>query len=81
MPESAPACLVCSRGEQEIPLVQLAYRGERLHICPQHLPVLIHDPQRVFRDTSWRRQCKCVAETLECLDRAGVYRRPQTPIW
>ena len=28
-------------------LIQLAYRGERLHICPQHLPVLIHDPQRL----------------------------------
>ena len=48
MPDAiAPTCLACGRGEHETPLIQLAYRGERLAICPQHLPVLIHDPQRL----------------------------------
>ena len=39
------ACLVCSRTEQEIPLVQLDFKGSNFWICPQHIPVLIHDPQ------------------------------------
>ena len=37
-------CLACGRGEQETPLVALVYRGSTVWICPQHLPVLIHDP-------------------------------------
>lgn len=45
--ERARACLVCRRGDDETPLVQLVYRGAPLHLCPQHLPILIHDPQRL----------------------------------
>ncbi len=37
-------CLVCGRGQDEIPLLKLSYRQRKLWICPQHLPVLIHDP-------------------------------------
>ena len=37
-------CLSCGRDEQETPLVPIDYRGSRVWICPQHLPVLIHDP-------------------------------------
>lgn len=37
-------CLACGRGDAETPLIQLAYRGAAIWICPQHLPVLIHDP-------------------------------------
>jgi hypothetical protein len=40
-------CLLCQRDENETPLVQLIYRGSTLSICPQHLPVLIHDPQQL----------------------------------
>ena len=39
-----PACLLCERTDAQTPLVALRYRGEALWICPQHLPVLIHDP-------------------------------------
>ena len=39
-----PACLLCERDDQATPLLQLHYRGADLWICPQHLPVLIHDP-------------------------------------
>ena len=46
-PDPAKLCLFCRRDEQETPLVTLAFRGEPLYICPQHLPVLIHDPQRL----------------------------------
>jgi hypothetical protein len=44
---TAKVCLVCARSEQETPLVELHSRGQRLYICPQHLPVLIHDPGRL----------------------------------
>jgi hypothetical protein len=37
-------CLVCKRDEQEVPLVQLSFRNADYWICPQHIPVLIHDP-------------------------------------
>lgn len=37
-------CLACKRDSQETPLIQLAYRASNVWICPQHLPMLIHDP-------------------------------------
>ena len=37
-------CLVCGRGDEQVPLLRLDCRGKVLWICPQHLPVLIHDP-------------------------------------
>lgn len=43
-PATKSVCLVCKRGEQETPLLQLRYQGDALWLCPQHLPVLIHDP-------------------------------------
>ena len=39
-----PNCLVCKSTSAELPLVMLEYLGARLWICPQHLPVLIHNP-------------------------------------
>lgn len=44
---SAPACLACGRGADAVPLIALTYRGASHWICPQHLPVLIHDPTRL----------------------------------
>jgi len=41
------ACLACQRGSHETPLVQLAYLDSVYWICPQHLPLLIHDPGRL----------------------------------
>jgi hypothetical protein len=40
-------CLFCKRGENEIPLVQLHFQEKNMWICPQHIPVLIHDPQKL----------------------------------
>ena len=37
-------CLACKRDSHATPLVQLVYRDSALWICPQHLPMLIHDP-------------------------------------
>ncbi|MFO0927498.1 MAG: hypothetical protein U0736_10730 [Gemmataceae bacterium] len=45
--KTVSTCLACGRGEDETPLILLAYRGDALWICPQHLPVLIHDPARL----------------------------------
>lgn len=40
-------CLACQRGPDETPLLQLAYMTAVYWICPQHLPLLIHDPGRL----------------------------------
>jgi hypothetical protein len=40
-------CLMCRRDENATPLLVLEYRGGTLRICPEHLPVLIHDPGRL----------------------------------
>lgn len=45
---SVKECLECKRGAEQTPLITLAYRGEQYYICPQHLPVLIHDPARLI---------------------------------
>lgn len=47
MTETARACLACDRPDDRTPLVLLRYRGGDLWICPQHLPILIHDPARL----------------------------------
>lgn len=45
MAEKTPKCLVCEQTNQEIPLLTLDYQGEKYYICPQHFPILIHQPQ------------------------------------
>jgi len=45
--ENKKECLVCGRDENQIPLVQLDYQGKNYQICPQHIPVLIHDPGKL----------------------------------
>ncbi len=41
-------CLVCDKSEQEVPLIMLTYKGNELRICPQHMPVLIHNPHQLI---------------------------------
>ena len=40
-------CFYCKITEQEVPLIRLVYRSESLFICPQHLPILIHNPEQL----------------------------------
>lgn len=47
MTRTPSACIACDRRTDEVPLIPLDYRGARLWICPQHLPILIHDPARL----------------------------------
>lgn len=44
---TAKSCLACHRGTNETPLITLEYQGSRIWICPQHLPILIHDPAQL----------------------------------
>ena len=44
---SQPHCILCERTSDETPLITLEYRATTIRICPQHLPVLIHDPARL----------------------------------
>ena len=41
-------CLACGRGSNEVPLLVLDYQSTTFWICPQHLPVLIHDPHQLI---------------------------------
>ena len=40
-------CLVCKKTDEETPLISAVYRGAPLWICPQHMPVLIHSPEKL----------------------------------
>jgi len=46
-PEAQPSCVQCGRDSDVVPLVRLRYRHADAWICPQHLPVLIHDPAKL----------------------------------
>jgi hypothetical protein len=37
-------CLVCQSESDRVPLISMQYRGGTFHICPQHLPIIIHQP-------------------------------------
>ena len=45
---SSTVCIACNRTSKEIPLLTLTYGESTFCICPQHLPVLIHDPQMLI---------------------------------
>jgi len=47
MTTESKACLACGRGDDVTPLVALSHQGTTRWICPQHLPILIHDPARL----------------------------------
>ncbi len=40
-------CLFCKRDSEQVPLVHLDFKGKSYWICPQHIPVLIHDPSQL----------------------------------
>jgi hypothetical protein len=48
MNEKQPKCILCERASDAVPLIAMAYRGSTIHICPQHLPVIIHDPAQLI---------------------------------
>ena len=44
MENTQPSCIYCERTSEEAPLIAMRYRGKEAWICPQHLPILIHQP-------------------------------------
>ncbi|MFZ6029993.1 MAG: hypothetical protein ACOYYS_19945 [Chloroflexota bacterium] len=47
MSNPTPSCLVCQQTNATLPLIPLVYGDEHYYICPSHLPILIHQPQRL----------------------------------
>ena len=47
MPDPNPTCLYCGITSDQIPLVSLFFNGTPYWICPQHLPILIHQPAKL----------------------------------
>ncbi|MEI6594520.1 MAG: hypothetical protein WCO28_03090 [Bacteroidota bacterium] len=40
-------CIVCNKSHHEIPLTSFDYKDTQFWICPQHIPILIHNPQKL----------------------------------
>lgn len=40
-------CIVCESNHDEVPVTKFEYKDIEFYICPQHIPVLIHDPQKL----------------------------------
>ncbi len=47
MNEEKKNCVVCNKTEEEVPLFELTFKGKSLNICPQHVPLLIHEPHKL----------------------------------
>jgi len=43
----SPTCIYCEQSDQNIPLISFQLQGIQHWICPQHLPILIHQPARL----------------------------------
>ena len=41
-------CLVCKKPSDEIPVTRFYYMDNSFYICPQHMPVIIHNPQELI---------------------------------
>jgi hypothetical protein len=44
---SEKECIFCKRDDHQVPLVQLSYLSKSYWICPQHIPILIHEPNKL----------------------------------
>ncbi len=41
------SCIVCHQTDQEVPLIKFKFKGNKYHICSQHVPILIHKAQEL----------------------------------
>lgn len=41
-------CIVCKKSSNETPVTKFDYRESEFYICPQHIPILIHNPQELI---------------------------------
>ena len=47
MTEIKTQCLYCDRDSEQVPMLAMRYRDAEVWICPQHLPILIHEPAKL----------------------------------
>ncbi len=47
MPDFTPTCIVCQQTDDDVPVIAFRFRGADLWICSQHIPTLIHSPQKL----------------------------------
>lgn len=47
MVANEPKCIACEKSSREVPLLVLTYQDTTYWICPQHLPLLIHEPGKL----------------------------------
>lgn len=47
MNQTKPVCIACEADSEQVPLMPFLYKGREYHICPQHLPLLIHKPAQL----------------------------------
>lgn len=40
-------CIVCKKSSQETPVTKFYHKDSEFYICPQHIPILIHNPQEL----------------------------------
>ena len=40
-------CLVCKKSSSEVPVTKFYYQESEFYICPQHMPIIIHNPQEL----------------------------------
>ncbi len=40
-------CIFCKKDDTLVPLVQLSFQAKAYWICPQHIPILIHEPSKL----------------------------------
>ena len=59
-------CLVCDRNADQTPLIRLKYRQSDCWICPQHLPVLIHDPGQLIGKLPGAEQLSAAEHHPDC---------------
>lgn len=48
MSEPTSGCIICEGTSDRVPLISMEYRGGTFRICPQHLPIIIHDPSQLI---------------------------------
>jgi len=41
-------CLVCKTSSEETPVTRFYYQESEFYICPQHMPVIIHNPKELI---------------------------------
>lgn len=44
MNDSRSGCIVCESNSDQVPLITMEYQSSTFRICPQHLPIIIHNP-------------------------------------